>query len=149
MDTSGGGNRVREYVSLLAATAIGPAFLLIGYRVHGLVFGAAAGAHTLVCVLAVPLLTVLAGRFKFLAWQLSIASITVAVVCDNLRLHAMHRTEIVPVAYVFWASGTLLSSPIPIYLFLKPLTGRRRNIACICIGAIAIALWFGMKSITQ
>jgi hypothetical protein len=142
------GDRLREWISLIVAVVIGPAFLLIGYRVPGLIFGAAAGAYILVCATVVPLLTLAAGRLKFLAWQIAIISIVLAVIGDNLRLNAIHRNEIPSTAYVFWASGTLLSSPLPIYFLLKPLALRQRYIVGIIIGATALALWFGLKRIT-
>jgi hypothetical protein len=142
------GEHLREWTSLVAAIAIGPAFLLLGRHIPGLIFGAAASANILLCAIVVPLLTAAAGRFKFLAWQVAIISIALAVVGDNLRLNAIHRNEIPSVAYVFWAGGTLLSSPLPIYFLLKPLAPRQRYIVCIFIGAIALALWFGLKRIT-
>jgi len=139
---------MREWITLAGAVAIGPAFLLIGYRIPGLVFGATTIANALLCAVVVPLLTVAAGRFKFLAWQTAVISITLAVVGDNVRLNAIQRNEILSVAYVFWAAGTLLSSPFPIYLLLKPLAPRQRYIAFVLIGLIALALWLGIKKVT-
>lgn len=142
------GDHLREWISLIAAVAIGPTFLLIGYHVPGLIFGAAAGAYILLCATVVPLLTLAAGRLKFLAWQIAIISIVLAVIGDNLRLNAIHRDEIRSAAYVFWAGGTLVSSPLPIYFVLKPLAPRQRYIVGVIIGAIALGLWFGLKRIT-
>jgi hypothetical protein len=142
------GGRLCEWLSLAAAIAIGPAFLLIGYQIPGLIYGAAAGAYILLCAIIVPLLTLAAGRLKFLVWQLAIVSTMSAVIGDDLRLNAVYRSELSSLAYVFWASGTLLSSPLPIYFLLKPLAMRQRYIASIVIGAIALALWFGIKRIT-
>ncbi|MBZ5722492.1 MAG: hypothetical protein LAO03_19295 [Acidobacteriia bacterium] len=148
MKISPRGERLREWISLVAAVAIGPASLLIGYKIPGLIFGAAAGAGILLYALVVPLLTLAAGRLKFLAWQLAIISVVLAVIGDNLRLNAIHRSEIPSVAYVFWVVGTLLSSPLPIYFLLKPLVPRQRYIVGITIGAVAFVLWFGLKRIT-
>lgn len=139
---------LREWISFVAAIAIGPAFLLIGYQVPSLIFGAAAGASILLCAIVVPLLTFAAGRLKFIAWQLAIISIVLAVIGDNLRENAIHRSEIPSMAYVLWAGGTLLSSPLPIYFLLKPLALRQRYIVGIIIGATALALWFGLRRIT-
>lgn len=138
-----------EWGSLVAAACIGPAFLLVGYHIPGLIFGAAAGADFLLCALVVPLLVLAAGRMKFVTWQLAIISITLAVIGDNVRLNAGHRAEIAAVAYVFWASGTLLSSPVPIYFMLRPLTPSRRLIFSIMIALLAIALWCGVKRIAR
>jgi hypothetical protein len=93
-------------------------------------------------------LTLAADRLKFLAWQMAIVSIVLAVVGDNLRLNAIHRSEIPSVAFGFWAGGTLLSSPLPIYSLLKPLRSRQRYIVAILIVAIALALSLGLKRIT-
>jgi hypothetical protein len=142
------GERLRVWISLVAAIAIGPVFLLIGSHIPGLVFRAAAGAYILLCAIAVPLLTLAAGRWKFLAWQFAIISIVLAVIGDNLRLNAIHRSEIPPTAYLLWASGTLLSSLLPMYFVLKPLALRQRCIVGIIIGAISLALWFGIKRIS-
>jgi hypothetical protein len=138
-----------EWISLVAAVAAGPAFLLVGYHVSGLVFRAAAGAGLIVFILVVPLLVALAGALRFIVWQVAIASMTVTVIADDLRLHAMHQSEIAPTTFVFWAAGTLLSSPLPIYLFLKGLRGRERYLACILIAVIATALWFGIEAVTR
>ncbi|MFI5114193.1 MAG: hypothetical protein ACHP7J_03535 [Terriglobales bacterium] len=143
--------RLREWIVLIAAVAIGPADLLIGYQIPGLIFWAAAAASILLWAIIVPLLTLAAGRLKFLVWQLAITSIVLAVIGDNLRLNglnAIYRREIPSVAYVFWAGGTLVSSPLPIYFLLKPLALRQRIIVGIIIGAIALALWIGIKRIT-
>lgn len=148
MKISCSGQRLREWIVLVAAVAIGPAFLLIGYQIPGLVFGAAAAADVLLCAIVVPLLTLAAGRLKFLVWQLAIISIVLAVIGDNLRVNAINRSQIPSVAYVFWAGGTLLSSPLPIYFLLKPLALRQRFIVGIIVGAIALALWIGIKRIT-
>jgi hypothetical protein len=139
---------LREWICLITAIAIGPAFLIIGNYIPGFIYRAAAGAAILLCVIVVPLLTLAAGRLKFLVWQLAIISIALAVIGDNLRLHAIFRSEILPVTYVFWAGGTLLSSPLPIYFLLKPLALRQRCIVGIVIASITLALWFGLKRIT-
>lgn len=147
-NTSPTGQRVREWGSLIAAAAIGPTFLLLGYHVPGLVFRTAAGADIFLCALIVPALVFVAGRRKFVAWQLAIISITLAVLGDNIRLNAIHHGEILEMAFVFWATGTLLSSPVPMYFLLKPLTPRWRILVSIMIGLIALSLWLGLKRIT-
>jgi len=138
------GNRLREWVSVAAAAAIGPVFVIVGYST-GVVFGAGAVALVLLCVFIVPVLTLAADRSKFLAWQLAIVSIVLAVVGDNLRLNTIHRSQVPSVAFGFWAGGTLLSSPLPIYFLLKPLRSRQRYIVAILILAIALALSLGLK----
>ena len=140
---------LREWISFAAAIALGPTFLLIGYQIHGLVFGAAAGAGIIVCAVVVPLLTIAAGRIKFLAWQVAIVSLTLAVLWDNLRLNAIQRGDIASMVYVFWAGGTLLSSPLPIYFLLRWVPARRRYLAAIAIAMVAVAMWTGIRRITR
>lgn len=147
MITSHTVNRLREWTSVAAAAAIGPVFVIAGYSA-GLAFGAGAVGLVLLCVFIVPVLTFAADRLKFLAWQLAIVSIVLAVVGDNLRLNAIHRGEIPSVAFGFWAGGTLLSSPLPIYFLLKPLSSRQRYIVGIMIIAVIVALSLSLKRIT-
>jgi hypothetical protein len=72
---------------------------------------------------------------------------------NDLRIIAkyhdtMRPSEIAGVVFVLWVSGTLLSSPLPVYLLLRPMPSRKRYIASIAVAAAALALWFGMKKIT-
>jgi hypothetical protein len=60
----------------------------------------------------------------------------------------MRASEIASVVFVLWVIGTLFSSPLPVYLLLRPMSSRKRYIASIAVGAAALALWFGMKKIT-
>ncbi len=148
MKISPKGEYLREWISLVAAIAIGPAFLLIGCQVPGLIFRAAAGAYILFCVIVVPLLIFAAGRWRFVVWQLAIISMVFAVIGDDVRVNAIFRSEIPSVAFVFWAGGNLLSSPLPAYFLLKPLAPRHRYIVGIIVGLVALALWLGIKRIT-
>jgi hypothetical protein len=149
MDSSIPHTPLRNWASLAVAVALGPAFIIVGYRIHGLVFGAATGAAIVVCSVVVPLLTMAGGRFWLPVWQVAVISMTLAVVGDNIRLNAMHRNEIASVAYVLWAGGTLLSCPLPIYLFLHELSPRQRYISCVLIAATGLVLWLGIKAITK
>jgi hypothetical protein len=72
---------------------------------------------------------------------------------ERLRIVAqyhvkMRRSEIAGVVFVLWVSGTLFSSPLPVYLLLRPISSRKRYIASIAVAAVALVLWFGMKKIT-
>ncbi len=138
----------REWACLGLSIALGPVFLEAAYAIPGLIFGAAAGFYVLVCLLVVPLIVLLAGRLKFVVWQLSIFSIIVAVILDDLSDHAVRHSEIPRVLFVFWVLGTLFSSPLPIYFFLKPMNWRARAIWGVSIVAAGIIIWLGMKRIT-
>jgi hypothetical protein len=135
----------REWAGLIAAVALGPVFITLGYRAH-LIFGASVGGWILLCALVVPIVSFFAERFKFLAWQVSIISIALSVIGDNIR-HGANGNESAP-AFVLWAGGTLLSSPLPIYFVLKTLAVRQRYLVGGLIALAALFLWFGIKRIT-
>lgn len=139
----------REWACLGLAVAIGPLWLEAGNAIPGLIFGAGARFYILVCLLVVPLIVLLAGRLKFVVWQLSIVSIIAAVILDDLSDHAVRHSEIPRVLFVFWVLGTLFSSPLPIYFFLKPMNWGARAIWGVSIVAVGIAIWLGMKRITR
>jgi hypothetical protein len=136
----------RDLISLVAALAIGP-LSLVGYAIPGLIFGAAAAFYFLYCAVVPPLVILIADRLKFLVWQLAIASLTLTVVGDNLRQGRMPGNDVARIMFVFWTSGTLLSSPVPIYFLLRPLTWRQRGFSGAAIAVIALALWLGLKRI--
>jgi hypothetical protein len=123
-------------------------FVLIGYSIPGFVFGAAAAGYIICCAIVVPLLVLLSGRLKFWAWQFAIASLTLAVLADNVRLKSLHQSQIGAVAYTFWAIGTLLSSPLPVYFLLRSMAPQRRYVLGIVIVVIIVGLWIGIKRIT-
>jgi hypothetical protein len=133
----------RDWVSLFGAIFCGPILLGIGSTIPGLVFGAAAIYYFLICAIIVPLLVILAQRLKAWAWQIAIGSLTFTVVRDGIA-----RNQIASVAFVFWAIGTLLSSPVPIYFLLRPQSPRQRYVYAVAILTTAIALWLGLKGIT-
>jgi hypothetical protein len=134
----------RDWISLCAAILIGPVLLGVGSAVPGLIYGAAAMYYFLCCAIIVPLLVVLADRLKAWAWQIAIGSLTLTVISDGIP-----RSQIASVTFVFWALGTLLSSPVPIYFLLRPSTPRQRYVYGIAIATTAIALWLGLKGITR
>src|SRR5579863_10179540 len=143
------GGGVREWTSVIAAIALGPGFLLTAYHLRGLMYGAAAGATILLWALVIPLLTISAGHFRFFVWQLSIISIVCTIVGDNLRLNAIHRSEVAALAFVFWAGGTLFSAPVPVYLFLRQMDIRQRYIWGVILALVALVLAVCIKRITR
>jgi hypothetical protein len=136
----------RDWISLCAAILFGPVLLGIGSAVPGLIYGAAAMYYFLCCAIILPLLVLIADRLKACAWQIAIGSLTLTVISDPRR--AIPRSQIAPVTFVFWAISTLLSSPVPIYFFLRRSAPRQRYVYGIAIATTAIALWFGLKAIT-
>ena len=139
----------REWTGIALAIVTGPAFVQIGYAIPGLVFGASAAFYFASCVIVVPLVTLVASRWRFLAWQLAIVSLSMTILVHNIRLRAIHRSEIPSVVYVLWGLGTLLSSPLPIYYLLRPMAARQRYLAGITIAIAAFVLWLGIRRITR
>jgi hypothetical protein len=133
----------RDWFSLCGAICCGPILLGIGSTIPGLVFGAAAMYYFLICAIIVPLLVVLADRLKAWAWQIAVGSLTLTVIRDGIP-----KSQTASVAFVFWATGTLLSCPVPIYFLLQPLTPRQRYVYGIAVATTGIALWLGLKGIT-
>jgi len=138
----------REWTGLVLAIAVGPVWLEAANAIPGLIFRAAAGFYILVCLLAVPLIVLLARRLKFIVWQISIVSLAGVIILDDLRSHAVFHSEIPGMLFVFWTIGTLFSSPLPIYFFLKPMNWRARAIWGVWIVTAGIVIWLGMRRIT-
>lgn len=141
---------LRDWVgvgAVFASIAFGPVFLKVGYALH-LVFGAG-GIFYLICsIIVVPLLTLAAGRWKFVAWQAAIISVTVTVIYDFYVPNPVDRGDVPRTAYVFWAGGTLFSAPLPVYFFLRPMAPRQRLVFALVLAAVGIAMWLGLKRIT-
>src|SRR5580658_9471866 len=104
----------RDWVSLCTAIFIGPILLGVGSLVPGLIYGAAAIYYILCCAVVVPFLVALADKLKPWTWQVAIGSLTLTVIGNGIP-----RNQIASVTFVFWAIGTLLSSPVPIYFLLR------------------------------
>ena len=85
-------DRALLWISLAGEAAVGPAFLVAGYAM-GLVFGLGAYFYVLCCAVVVPLLMFGAGRFKLVAWQLGVASLTLSVIGDNIGNHAISEAK--------------------------------------------------------
>jgi hypothetical protein len=134
----------RDPIAISVAVALGPVFTAAGYCMH-LIYDSGAVFYFLFCALVIPFVTLLASRSRFLTWQLAVFSLMLSVIFDNLRVNAIDRREIVSVSFLFWAVGTLLSSPVPAFLLLRSVTPRHRYV----FGALIVVLWVGVKRITH
>ena len=140
-------NRQRDLIAFCLAVALGPLFTVAGYAMH-LIYGAAAVFYFLCCALVIPFVTLASVRFRFLTWQLAVFSMLLSVIVDNLRIGGIRGRDAVTVPFIFWAVGTLFSSPVPAYLFLRSMKPRNRYIFGVLIVLLGIALWLGVKRIT-
>jgi hypothetical protein len=136
--------RLRPWIFLGAAAAVGPVFLKLGDWA-GPVFGAAGAAVILVWIVIVPLLVLAGGRFPFLVWQVAVLSIALTTILSGLEDHFLRHNQILSVLFSFWAGGTLFSLPLPSYLFLRRLPVRQRYVFGILILGLAALLWIGVR----
>lgn len=112
---------MKDKVALLVAILLGAAFgyfsILAGYG--GLLIGGLYG------ILIVPLVVVyVADQRKILVWQACIIPFALWVVVGNAPLGRLGSAEGLTVFYMFWAFGTVISSPVPIFLYWKRSKGR-------------------------
>ena len=138
---------IRDGVAVALAVALGPVFILIANSL-GLIYGTGALFYFLCCALIVPCLTLLSVRFRFLTWQLAVLSLTLSCIGGAVPIGAMGQKGILRAIFVFWAVGSLLSSPIPIYLLLRSATPQRRYVFGFIIVVVGVVLWLAMKRIT-
>jgi len=137
--------RSRDWIALVAAIAIGPFYILNFVRFSAEMIGDAPFFYLLFCATAVPLVAVIAARWKLVTWQVAVASMTTALIVNNFQQWYTSWAHVARVAYVFWAMALMLSSPVPIYFLLRPLAVRRQIICGIVIGGVAMAMILGIE----
>jgi len=113
-------DKVALLTAILLASAFGYFSVLAGYG--GPLIGAFYG------ILVVPLVVVyVADRRKILVWQACIIPFALYVVVENARLGALGIAGSLGIFCVFWAAGTLISSPAPVFLYGKRSKGHERH----------------------
>jgi hypothetical protein len=120
---------VVEWLSLAAAIAIGPVFMIGGYQMN-LAYGAGGAVYLLVCATVVLVLVVFGGRFRFVIWQLAAVSLALSVFVDNLRLEADpfgHLKELTGIGFIFWLVTSVVSGPVPVAYFVHHLISRKKR----------------------
>jgi Ankyrin repeats (3 copies) len=71
-------------------------------------------------IVIIPLVVLyFADKRKILVWQACIVPYALAVVVENVRLGGMGRGTIFEVFLLFWVAGTVISSPVPIFLYWR------------------------------
>jgi hypothetical protein len=69
-------------------------------------------------ILVIPCIVVyVADQRKMLVWQVCILSYALYVLADNWRIRGLGRLEAVKIVLLFWALGTVASSPAPIFFY--------------------------------
>ena len=111
----------KDKIALLVAILLGAGFgyvsMLTGYG--GLLIGGFYG----IAIVPVILLYI-ADQRKLLVWQACIVPFALLVILENARLGRLGIAGAFGVFYVFWAIGTVVSSPVPIFLYWKRSKGR-------------------------
>jgi len=121
-------------VAILLGTAFGYFSTLTGYG--GLLIGGFYG------ILIVPLVVAfLADQRKLLVWQACIIPFALWVIVENARLGALGIAGAFGVFYIFWAVGTVISSPVPLFLYWKRSKGRGgRQVWWLFLGLVLVGL---------
>ena len=139
--------RTRDRLAFVLAVVQGPLYALVSNRMN-LVYGAAGAFFFLWCALVLPCVIGLSRNFRFIVWQLAVVSVILSGLGESLGLEPFKQRAMLKVIFVFWAVGSLLSSPVPIYTLLRPMTLRNRFIFGFGIILVGVALWLGVKRIT-
>ncbi len=86
-------------------------------------YGVVFYAVVLVCLTVIPVLSGMAGRFAFLAWQLASISFALSGVIDD----GLKGREALQVGGGLWAIASILSSPLPIWLVVQKFKERKQR----------------------
>lgn len=99
-------------------------------------------------ILIIPLIANIADHRKFVVWQVCILSSVLCTLGMIWRVDPSPKLELVKVGFVFWAMGTILSSPAPVYWFLLRFDKSRRIILLIPVAVGVVVLFVLVKLIT-
>ena len=128
----------KDKIALLVAILLGAAFgyfsIWAGYG--GLLIGGFYG------ILIVPLVVVhVADQRQILIWQTCVISFALCVVIENAHLRALGKAEGFVVFYMFWAVGTVISSPAPLFLYWKRSKGcEKHQVVWLFLGLVLVGL---------
>jgi len=100
-------------------------------------------------ILVIPLIAYVSDTQRFLVWQVGVCGLTGSLLMGIMHAGGVTKREILPVGFVFWATGTILSSPAPIYWFLIRVEKSKRILVFIPIALCILALWLSVKQITR
>ena len=111
----------KDKIALPVAVLLGVAFgyftMLAGFA--GLLVGGFYG------ILVVPLVVLfVADQRKILAWQACIISFALSIVVGNGLSGGLGSAEALTIFFGFWPIGTVISSPVPMFLYWKRTKGR-------------------------
>jgi hypothetical protein len=131
-------DKIALLVAILLGTAFGYFSILAGYG--GTVIGGFYG------ILIVPLVVVyVADQRKILIWQACIIPFALCVVVENARLGALAIAGAFAVFYIFWAVGTVISSPVPLFLYWKRTKGRHSHqVRWFFLGLVLVGLTYSL-----
>ncbi len=127
-------DKVGLAVSILLGAAVGYFLPLAGYG--GVLVGAVyAGAIVPIVVLFI------ADQRKILVWQACIVPPALWIVVAGARIGPLGIAGGLPIFFLFWAAGTVISSPVPIFLYWKRSKGRAgHRVVWLLLGLVLISL---------
>jgi hypothetical protein len=133
----------RDGIALIVAVGVGVGFAYLS-ELAGFAWLAVAGPYT---ILVIPCIVIfLADQRKLLVWQVCVLS---SIFYVRMKLGGMGKTDTLKMMFVFWALGTILSSPAPAYFYLRRFKGRTRYLAAAAMVVLAVVLWLLVKKITR
>jgi hypothetical protein len=133
----------RDGIALIVAVGLGVGFAYLS-ELAGFAWLAVAGPYT---ILVIPCIVIfLADQRKLLVWQVCVLS---SIFYVRMKLGGMGKTDTLKMMFVFWALGTILSSPAPAYFYLRRFKGRTRYLAAAAMVVLAVVLWLLVKKITR
>jgi hypothetical protein len=102
-------------------------------------------------ILVIPCVAIyVADEQKLLVWQVSVLTFVLCVLGNSIIGRGQMPWNVgVRVVFVFWALGTILSSPAPVYWFLRRRRGRTRYYAATIIAVVTIVLLLLVHRITR
>jgi len=128
----------KDKIALLVAVLLGVAFgyftMLAGFG--GLLVGGFYG------ILIVPLVVLfIAEQRKILAWQACVVPFALSIVVGNARLGGLGAADALTIFFTFWPIGTVISSPVPLFLYWKHSKGRPwHQVVWLFVGLVFAAL---------
>lgn|SRR5215472_4593544 len=126
---------LRDGIAVAVAAAFGVTFAYLSARA-GFGWIVAAGPYVIVVIPCV--VAFLADQRKLLVWQVCILSFVLYILANNW---GMRWKDAVTMVYVVWALGTILSSPVPAYFYLRRFRGRKLLAAIISAIAVLASMY--------
>ena len=135
----------RDKIALLVAILAGGAVVFV-LRYAG--WGASYALFAF-DIFAVPFIAYISDGRRFLVWQVCILTSVACLIGGILSVGGETFFDVLQPAFVFWATGTILSSPAPIHWFFRKVDKSKRIILLVPIAVSIVVLYLMVKLITH